>query len=272
MEISNSLANKSIYQSPFIKQFSINDKNFNQEAKLVLNINFPKACQCNENTSFCIKTSSTINNFKMNPNYQMQNIKTRVLFSKEEDEKLKQLVELLGSKRWSLIASFIEGRTPKQCRDRYKNYLEPGFFKGEWSKEEDELLLKLYEKIGPKWATLAKSFNDRSSSSIKNRWKYFLCRQYTNKSKNLDESSNSGNTNQNIKKDLKSIEIQSYKSNNCHVESKGDKEFPRSTSNGIEVYHKNNEIEFKLDAGILKYLEMNESDIIDENDCWSLYI
>lgn len=96
MTISNSLTNKTIYQSPFVKQFSIEDKNFNQEAQLVHNVNFPGACQWNENTSFCIKASSTKNDFKMIPNYQMQIIKTRVLFSKEEDEKLKQLVELLG--------------------------------------------------------------------------------------------------------------------------------------------------------------------------------
>ena len=103
--------------------------------------------------------------------------KLRNPFTAEEDQKIINLAGKYGTRQWSLIASFLVGRTPKQCRDRYSNYLAPGFFKGEWSKEEDELLSKLYAEIGPKWSVLQKSFPGRSSNSIKNRWNYFLCRQ-----------------------------------------------------------------------------------------------
>lgn len=70
--------------------------------------------------------------------------------------------------------TFIEGKNAKQCRDRYSNYLGPGFFQGEWSKEEDEILLKLDNEHGSKWSLIQKQFPNRSSNAIKNRWYYFL--------------------------------------------------------------------------------------------------
>lgn len=144
----------------------------------------------NSNLQFQMQETILNNNFD-------KNRKIRVPFSKEEDEKIKLLVDLYGAKNWALISSFINGRTPKQCRDRYKNYLAPGFFLGQWTNEEDELLKKLYEEYGPKWSTLAKSFNDRSPGSIKNRWKYFLCRQ-CNHNKELNSD--------NIKGDVEELE------------------------------------------------------------------
>ncbi|KAK8836222.1 hypothetical protein M9Y10_039854 [Tritrichomonas musculus] len=103
--------------------------------------------------------------------------KSRVPFSVEEDEKIKSLVNQYGTRQWQLVASFMDGRTPKQCRDRYSNYLVPGYFKGEWSNEEDELLTRLFSQFGPKWSIIQKSFPGRSPNSVKNRWKFFLCRQ-----------------------------------------------------------------------------------------------
>lgn len=87
------------------------------------------------------------------------------------------LTQKYGTKNWSFISDFIEGRNSKQCRDRYSNYLIPVFFNCEWSKEEDELLKKLYRIFRPKWYKIQKSFQFRSQNSIKNLWLYYLCRQ-----------------------------------------------------------------------------------------------
>ena len=115
----------------------------------------------------------------------------RKLFTKEEDEKIKKLTEKYGTKQWNLIATFVEGRTPKQCRDRYCNYLFPGIFSGEWSIEEDELLIKLYKRYGPRWTVLQRSFPYRSANTIKNRWDFFLCRHNNQNDKNRRELSSS---------------------------------------------------------------------------------
>lgn len=98
----------------------------------------------------------------------------RILFKKEEDERIIELVKIFGTRHWPLVAQFLEGRTAKQCRDRYSNYLIPGFFQGEWTDNEDALLLKLYKEIGPRWSLIKKSFPNRSANNIKNRWYYFL--------------------------------------------------------------------------------------------------
>ena len=108
----------------------------------------------------------------------------RVPFTKEEDDQIIELTEKYGYNQWNVISSYIKGRTAKQCRDRYSNYLVPGFFKGEWSKEEDSLLIKMYNQFGKKWSILKRFFPNRSSHSIKNRWNYFLSKHQSEENLN----------------------------------------------------------------------------------------
>ena len=100
----------------------------------------------------------------------------RKKFSPDEDAKLKELVQKFGAKQWDQIALMMPGRTGRQCRDRYRNYLIPGYFNGQWSEEEDNILRKKFSEMGPQWAKMTKFFRGRSANSIKNRWNYFLCR------------------------------------------------------------------------------------------------
>nr|GFC06496.1 transcription factor MYB3R-5-like [Tanacetum cinerariifolium] len=39
-------------------------------------------------------------------------------WTKEEDDRIKELVEKYGCKKWSLIANHLAGRIGKQCRER----------------------------------------------------------------------------------------------------------------------------------------------------------
>lgn len=105
---------------------------------------------------------------------------SRVPFTIEEDEKIKALVKEYGTRNWMMISFFIDGRTAKQCRDRYCNYLIPGIFKGEWSNEEDLYLTQLFQMNGPRWSLIHQYFPYRSPNSIKNRWQYFLSRKENN--------------------------------------------------------------------------------------------
>ncbi|OHT14988.1 hypothetical protein TRFO_42796 [Tritrichomonas foetus] len=101
---------------------------------------------------------------------------SRKKFSSEEDKHLKELVEKHGAKNWDKIAELMPGRTGRQCRDRYRNYLIPGFFNGQWSQDEDDLLRVKYHEFGPQWAKMTPFFHGRSANSLKNRWNYFVCR------------------------------------------------------------------------------------------------
>ncbi|KAK8867199.1 hypothetical protein M9Y10_010176 [Tritrichomonas musculus] len=120
-----------------------------------------------ENNSINLNVRSEIK-----PDTNKKNIRSH--FTKEEDQKIKELVKKFGTKNWSIVSAFMNGRTAKQCRDRYSNYLIPGIFQGEWSKEEDALLIKLFKEHGSKWSIIQNHFPKRSSNSIKNRWYYFL--------------------------------------------------------------------------------------------------
>lgn len=52
-----------------------------------------------------------------------------------------KLVEEFGTRRWGLIGSKLNGRTGKQCRERWHNQLDPNINKDEWTEEEEQRLL-----------------------------------------------------------------------------------------------------------------------------------
>lgn len=95
-------------------------------------------------------------------------------FTKEEDERLKFLVGKLGSKKWEEISNYMPGRSGRQCRDRYQNYLTPEFFNGQWTQQEDELLFSLFQEHGSKWSKMTCFFKRRSANALKNRWNYYI--------------------------------------------------------------------------------------------------
>ena len=94
----------------------------------------------------------------------------KVKFSVDDDKKLKDLVEQFGEKNWNLIASKMETRNPRQCRERWENYLSPTVNKNPFTQEEDLLLLQKYNEIGAKWVAISKFFNSRTDISVKSRW------------------------------------------------------------------------------------------------------
>jgi hypothetical protein len=91
-------------------------------------------------------------------------------FSPEEDEQLTKIVEKYAASHWKMVAAELGTRNSRQCRERWKNYLDPSLTKDPWSPQEDELLMDLYHTHGSQWALIAKSFHSRTDVSCKNRW------------------------------------------------------------------------------------------------------
>jgi hypothetical protein len=87
------------------------------------------------------------------------------------------LVKRHGQCHWQTIASSMPGRTARQCRDRFTNYLVPNLSQAAWSPEEDRVLLERFRELGPHWSRIAPFLPGRSSNAIKNRWYTYLRRK-----------------------------------------------------------------------------------------------
>lgn len=90
-------------------------------------------------------------------------------WTEEEDIKLLNLVEKYG-RYWTLISTEFVTRNPKQVKNRYENSLNPCLLKKKFSKQDDQLMLKLFDLFGNKWSMYLNYFPNCSIKRIKNRF------------------------------------------------------------------------------------------------------
>ena len=90
-------------------------------------------------------------------------------FTSQEDIQLLKLVGTFGT-NWKAVSTYMNGRTQRQCRERYRTYLAPGIKNDPWTKEEDDIVKEKYLIFGPKWALISTFVPGRSDNSIKNRF------------------------------------------------------------------------------------------------------
>ena len=101
----------------------------------------------------------------------------------EEDNKLREMIERLGipeisggkgsvktgGVQWTDIAKEIPGRVAKQCRERWRNNLDPSVSRAPWTEEENEILLKRYDHYGSSWAEIASGLPGRPDNGCASR-------------------------------------------------------------------------------------------------------
>ncbi|KAJ8604835.1 hypothetical protein CTAYLR_001048 [Chrysophaeum taylorii] len=104
-------------------------------------------------------------------------IKGKGSWTQEEDDMLRRKVNEFGRK-WARIAKHLPGRVGKQCRERYVNHLDPNLKKGEWTDDEEKILIQVHAKLQNKWAEIAKNLPGRSDNDCKNHWYSTIQRKY----------------------------------------------------------------------------------------------
>jgi hypothetical protein len=104
----------------------------------------------------------------------------------DEDVQLQKAIIKHGTKNWSVIASEIKGRHPKQCRERWINHLDPNIRKGKISEREWEIVLTTHNEQGNRWSEIAKLLPGRTPNQIKNYW-HTMSRRKLKQCKEMDE-------------------------------------------------------------------------------------
>lgn len=97
----------------------------------------------------------------------------------QEDDYLREFHAKLSQERtaenfWEKLAVLMKNagyfKTPKQCRERWAQHLDPSLSNLKWTQEENMRLLELQQRNGNKWKDIAAHFPRRTDNGIKNQF------------------------------------------------------------------------------------------------------
>ncbi|KAI9280767.1 Homeodomain-like protein, partial [Sporodiniella umbellata] len=97
----------------------------------------------------------------------------------KEDSLLSKAVAKYGTHKWTLVSSYIPGRTAVQCSTRWFGALNPNVHKGKWTKQEDKLLIdsvrffQMLTKTSTSalpWNQVSESIPHRTGIQCQARW------------------------------------------------------------------------------------------------------
>lgn len=97
-------------------------------------------------------------------------------WTKEDDAKLIEVMKKYKNPRdWEPVArEHARGKSAKECHDRWIRYLKPGVRKGQWTDQEDAIVVEAVttsaEQPFTRWSDLASKLPGRVGKQIRDRW------------------------------------------------------------------------------------------------------
>ncbi|KAK6790328.1 hypothetical protein RDI58_014128 [Solanum bulbocastanum] len=92
-------------------------------------------------------------------------------WTQEEDQILITFIQKYGHENWRALpkqAGLL--RCGKSCRLRWTNYLRPDIKRGNFSEEEEQIIIMLHQLLGNRWSAIASRLSGRTDNEIKNFW------------------------------------------------------------------------------------------------------
>ncbi|KAE8655383.1 MYB308 protein [Hibiscus syriacus] len=103
-------------------------------------------------------------------------------WSPSEDLSLITFIHKHGHPNWrSLPKQAGLLRCGKSCRLRWINYLRPDVKRGNFTKYEEDTIMRLHETLGNKWSKIASHLPGRTDNEIKNVWNTHLKKRLASK-------------------------------------------------------------------------------------------
>ncbi|KAL5149961.1 Myb-related protein 306 [Glycine soja] len=111
----------------------------------------------------------------------------------EEDIILVSYIQEHGPSNWKAVpANTGLSRCSKSCRLRWTNYLRPGIKRGNFTDQEEKMIIHLQALLGNRWAAIAAYLPQRTDNDIKNYWNTYLKKKLNKLEAGSDQGHNIG--------------------------------------------------------------------------------
>ncbi|KAL8098146.1 myb-related protein 306-like [Apium graveolens] len=113
----------------------------------------------------------------------------------EEDIILVSYIQEHGPGNWRAVPTNTGlPRCSKSCRLRWTNYLRPGIKRGNFTDQEEKMIIHLQALLGNRWAAIASYLPQRTDNDIKNYWNTHLKKKLL-KNQGLGDGDDQNDTN-----------------------------------------------------------------------------